>query len=107
MSDKNYNVELTTTAEKELLSLVPYVEKVTKILLRLETEPEAGHTLKGDLFDFRSLEFSLPGSGQYRATYLIIEDKRICLIFAIGPHEGFYNIVKQRAKAIRKRNTPK
>lgn len=101
MSDKKYSVDVTPPASKELLALVPYVEEITNILLCLEDTPEAGHYLKGDLKGFRSLEFALPGSGQYRATYVIIEAQKKCLIFAIGPHEGFYNVVKQRAKRFR------
>jgi mRNA-degrading endonuclease RelE of RelBE toxin-antitoxin system len=104
MSDKTYNVELTSTAEKELASLKPYVEEIVKIILVLEKEPKAGHLLKGSLHRFRALEFSLPGSGQYRAAYVIIEDKKTCVVFAIGPHEGFYDNVKLRAKAIKKRH---
>jgi len=104
MSDKTYNVELTSTASKELASLKPYVEEVAKIILVLEKEPNAGHSLKGNLHRFRALEFSLPGSGQYRAAYVVIEDKQTCVVFAIGPHEGFYENVKLRAKAIRKRH---
>lgn len=104
MSDKTYNVELTSTADKELASLKPYVEEVVEIILVLEKEPNAGHSLKGNLHRFRALEFSLPGSGQYRAAYVIIEDKKTCVVFAIGPHEGFYDNVKLRAKAIKKRH---
>lgn len=104
MSGKTYNVELTSTSEKELASLKPYVEEVVKIILVLEKEPNAGHSLKGNLHRFRALEFSLPGSGQYRAAYVIIEDKKTCVVFAIGPHEVFYDNVKLRAKAIKKRH---
>ncbi len=101
---KIYNIELTSTAAKELASLKPYVEEVVKIILVLEKEPNVGHSLKGNLHQFRALEFSLPGSGQYRAAYVVIEDKKTCIVFAIGPHEGFYENIKLRAKAIRKRH---
>ena len=104
MSDKTYNVELTSTAGKELASLKPYVEEIVKIILVLEKDPNAGHSLKGDLHRFRALEFSLPGSGQYRAAYIVIENKKTCVVFAIGPHERFYENVKLRARAIRKRH---
>lgn len=104
MSCKKYNVELTSTAAKELASLKPYVEEVIKIILVLEKKPDAGHSLKGNLHQFRALEFSLPGSGQYRTAYVVIEEKKTCVIFAIGPHEGFYENVKLRAKAIRKKH---
>ncbi len=102
MSNKKYNIKLTKSASKELDSLSPYIEEATKAILILEKKPNAGHALHGDLHKFLSLEFSLQGGGQYRAAYIIIETERICIIFAIGPHEGFYERVKLRAKAIRK-----
>ena len=102
MSNKKYNIELTKNASKELASLLPYVEEATKAILILEKRPNAGHPLHGDLHKFLSLEFSLQGGGQYRAAYIIIEAEKVCVVFAIGPHEGFYERVKLRAKTIRK-----
>ena len=103
MSNKKYNIKLTKSASKELASLSPYIEEATKAILILEKTPNAGHILHGDLHNFMSLDFSLQGGGQYSAAYIIIETERVCIVFAIGPHEGFYERVKLRAKTIRKR----
>ncbi|MFQ5796543.1 MAG: hypothetical protein ACE5JP_16040 [Candidatus Bipolaricaulia bacterium] len=49
----------------------------------------------------RSLEFSLPG-GAYRAAYMVQESEQVCLVFLIGPHEGFYKKAERRVAALRK-----
>jgi hypothetical protein len=52
----------------------------------------------------RSLEFSLPG-GEHRAAYYVLIDDRVCLVFAIGPHENFYRLAERRYEALVKAGT--
>lgn len=68
-------------------------------LARLETEPYRGHALAGSLRGVRSLEFSLPG-GAYRAAYVVDSEARACIVFIVGPHEGFYQRAERRAAAL-------
>lgn len=43
----------------------------------------------------------MPG-GAYRAAYIILEEQRICLVFAVGAHEGFYKRAKRRFEALQR-----
>jgi hypothetical protein len=68
----------------------------------LETEPTRGHILTGSLRGTRSLEFSLNGSGVYRAVYIVRNDRRVCLVFIVGPHENIYDRAERRVHAARR-----
>ncbi|MCL4515738.1 MAG: type II toxin-antitoxin system RelE/ParE family toxin [Firmicutes bacterium] len=68
-------------------------------LFTLENNPTAGHELKGSMRGARALGFSLPG-GEYRAAYVILTEERVCLVFMVGPHEGFYEEAKRRLMKI-------
>jgi hypothetical protein len=57
--------------------------------------------LNGSLKGVRALEFSLKGVAS-RAAYVVAEEERVCLVFMIGPHEGFYQKAERRVKALRK-----
>ena len=96
-----YSVRLTERAEKDVLRLRPHHVKALKAIQVLMGSPRKGHTLSGSLQGVRSLEFSLPG-GAYRAAYVIREEEQECLVFLVGPHEGFYERAKRRATALRK-----
>jgi hypothetical protein len=77
-SEHPFAVHPTRDAEKDLLRLRPWTERVVQCLLQLEQDPRRGHSLRGNLRGARSLEFSLPG-GAYRAAYVILESERICV----------------------------
>lgn len=57
--------------------------------------------LKGSLKGVRSLKFSINGVA-YRAAYIVLKGERTCLIFMVGPHEGFYKEAERRAKSVKK-----
>jgi hypothetical protein len=97
-----FAVQLTHAAEKDLYFLKPWVDRVIKEIIELEKSPLKGHTLSGSLHGSRALEFSLPGSGEYRAAYVILKEERACLVYLIGSHEGFYERAERRAAAVRK-----
>jgi hypothetical protein len=69
-------------------------------LLALKQEPLKGHPLHGSLRGTRALDFSLKGVA-YRAAYMVLAEEQVCLVFMIGPHEGFYQKAEQRAKGLR------
>lgn len=96
---QRYAVELTRQAEKDLKDLRSHLPRVLRALAALETDPHKGHTLKGSLRGVRSLEFSLPG-GAHRAAYFVVVDERTCVVFAIGAHEGFYEVAARRYEAL-------
>lgn len=96
-----YRVRLTRQAEKDLARLGSFRDKAVRALVSLEQDPYKGHTLTGSLRGVRSLEFSLPG-GAYRAAYVVLEEKRTCLVFLVGPHEGFYRKAERRLEALRR-----
>ncbi|HUG13820.1 MAG TPA: type II toxin-antitoxin system RelE/ParE family toxin [Thermomicrobiales bacterium] len=102
MPADRYEIELTRSAEKDLERLKSRRDQAMRALLQLEENPVAGHTLSGNLKGARSLEFSLKGSGVYRAVYTILEDDRVCVIFIIGPHENIYDKAERRYKALRR-----
>jgi mRNA-degrading endonuclease RelE of RelBE toxin-antitoxin system len=106
MTSNRYEVELTRQAEKDLDALgernpAAHGEAVDA-LRTLETNPDAGHTLAGSLKGCRSLEFSVKGSGVYRAVYIQSAPERRCLVFIVGPHENIYAKAERRANAARK-----
>ncbi len=95
----SYELRLTRNAEKDLLALT---EQATIELKVLKQDPLKGHPLHGSLRGTRALVFSLEGVA-YRAAYVILVKEQVCLVFIIGPHEGFYEKAEQRAKAVVKR----
>lgn len=97
----SYELRLTRNAEKDLLGLRELTEKATRELLALKQDPYKGHALKGSLRGARALEFSLKGVA-YRAAYVVLEEEKVCLVFMVGPHEGFYQKAERRVKALRK-----
>lgn len=101
-TSSRYRIELTREAEKDLKKLRPHVERASRTIGALADEPYRGHALAGDLKGTRSLEFSLPGSGVYRAVYVVIDDEHVCLIFIVGPHENIYDRAKRRLQALRR-----
>ena len=103
MTTTPYRVELVRDAEKDLRRLRPWTDLVTRQLLRLEQEPRAGHLLSGILQGTRSLEFSLKGSGAFRAVYVVLDDDRVCVVLIVGPHENIYDRAERRYRAWLKR----
>lgn len=95
-------VALTAEAEKDLQRLRPWTARASRALARLETEPYRGQALTGVLRGTRALEFSLKGSGVFRALYVLIEEERACLIFIVGPHENIYDRAERRVAALRR-----
>ncbi|HNW11887.1 MAG TPA: type II toxin-antitoxin system RelE/ParE family toxin [Candidatus Rifleibacterium sp.] len=94
-------VELTKAAERDLKALWKVSEEVIEHLRILKTEPEKGHPLTESLQGVRSLEFTLKGSGQYRAAYFYIIKGHKVTVFMIGPHENFYKQAQKRAGLIK------
>jgi mRNA-degrading endonuclease RelE of RelBE toxin-antitoxin system len=101
MLNEPFEVRLTAQAERDLKGLRPWQRRVVQELLALENDPTRGHVLKGSLAGVRSLEFSLPG-GEHRAAYVVHGEDRVCLVFQIGPHEGFYERAERRYAALKK-----
>lgn len=105
-----YAVELTRLAEKDLDALAKKNAaahgEAVRALSQLEQNPEAGHTLAGSLKGCQSLDFSVQGSGQYRAVYIVAAPARICVVFIIGPHENIYRTAERRARAARRYASP-
>ena len=85
MAVSGYEVELTRLARKDLEALKRTSEAAHReavgTLAILEEDPRAGHTLTGSLKGCRSLEFSVKGSGQYRAVYTVVDKSRVCIVF--------------------------
>jgi len=101
MNNETFTVILDPVAQKDLKAFKHNRDEVVDAILELETSPKKGHELKGNLQGARALEFSIKGSGQYRAAYLLLEDRRTCIVFAIGPHENFYNWAAKKIKQIK------
>jgi mRNA-degrading endonuclease RelE of RelBE toxin-antitoxin system len=97
-----FDVQLTREAEKDLRRLRAHTGRVTRALLKLEEDPFLGHPLAGSLKGTRALEFSLPGSGVYRAVYVVSDATRVCLVLIVGPHENIYDRAERRVKALRR-----
>ena len=96
-----FEVRLTRNTEKDLLRLRDLTQRATKEILALKENPYKGHMLKGSLRGARALEFSLKGVA-YRAAYVVLEEEKVCLVFMVGPHEGFYEKAERRARALRR-----
>ena len=102
MSSNRFDVQLTREAEKDLRRLQTHTGRVTRAILRLEDNPLLGHPLTGSLKGTRALEFSLPGSGVYRAVYVVSDATRVCLVLIVGPHENIYDRAERRVQALRR-----
>lgn len=96
-----FRVELLAAAQRDLKRIWQIREEVTHVLLELEKTPDKGHDLHQDLQGILSLDFTIKGSGQFRAAYVMIEEDQTCTIFAIGPRENFYALVKTRRGQIK------
>jgi len=96
-----FDVQPTKRAEKDITGYKGWKERVTREILQLEIDPCKGHTLTGSLSGARSLEFSLP-DGAHRAAYVVIEAERVCVVFLVGAHEGFYDKAERRFKALKR-----
>jgi mRNA-degrading endonuclease RelE of RelBE toxin-antitoxin system len=101
MTGDPFEVHLTRRAERDIEDLRPWQRRVIEALLTLEEDPHRGHTLKGSLLGVRSLEFSLPG-GAHRAAYVVLNEERVCLVFQVGPHEGFYEKAERRYQSLKR-----
>lgn len=101
MPSDRTDVQLTSSAQKDLKKLRHDMERVVRELRKLEDDPLSGHTLEGSLRGARSFEFSLKGDGAYRAIY-IFHDETVCIIFIIGPHENIYKKAQRRYEALRR-----
>ncbi|MCC6946006.1 MAG: type II toxin-antitoxin system RelE/ParE family toxin [Thermomicrobiales bacterium] len=98
--NERFEVEFTRAAEKDLRALRGNAEVALRAILRLENQPELGHSLSGNLRGSRALEFNVKGSGAFRAVYLVDSFRRVCLVYVIGPHEGIYEKAERRANSI-------
>jgi mRNA-degrading endonuclease RelE of RelBE toxin-antitoxin system len=86
-----YRIELERSAAKELERLPAEAKEA---LLLLETDPQAGESLTGEFSGYRSLHFTLKGSGQYRAIYAF--EGEVCTVHLIGPRENIYKHLRRR-----------
>ncbi len=100
-TNRRYRVELTDGAKKDLKKLRQHREQIGEALGRLEENPLAGHTLRGTLYGLRSLEFTVKGSGAFRAVYGVLDTEAICLVVIVGPHENVYDRAERRVEALR------
>lgn len=95
-----YEVRLTRAVVKDLKRLRAHADAIAKVVDQLRTNPAAGHPLRSSLAGVRSLEFTPQESGAGRAAYIVLTEHRVCLVFIIGPHEGFYERAERRAAAL-------
>lgn len=103
MTSERYELVVLPKAVKDLAKLRQNREQAFREIRRLETNPLAGHALKGNLRGARSLEFNLKGGGAYRAVYVVVDDQRICIVVLVGPHENIYKEAERRYRALQKR----
>ncbi|HOY65236.1 MAG TPA: type II toxin-antitoxin system RelE/ParE family toxin [Candidatus Ozemobacteraceae bacterium] len=94
-------VELTSQAAKDLKRLSRIEDEILEHLRKLQEDHEKGHALTQNLQGARALEFSVKGSGAYRAAYIVQEDAEKVTVFLIGAHENFYAEAGRRAKLIK------
>ena len=96
-------VELTSDAEKDLKKFRSHQAQIARALIRLETDTHAGHPLAGSLSGARSLEFTVKGSGAFRAVYVVLDDAPVvCLVVMVGPHENIYARAERRVAALKR-----
>ena len=98
---ETYVVEITRLAAKDLKKLSAVEKQIIDELRKLQTDPKKGHTLSQNLQGVRSLEFSIKGSGEYRAVYLIREEERRITVFLIATHANVYEEAARRMKLIK------
>jgi len=94
-------IELTPHADKDMKGLWKVSGKVTEHLKVLKTNPLKGHPLSGSLQGARALDFTMKGSGQFRAAYFYFPDENVVIIFLVGPHENFYQMAEKRIKLLK------
>jgi mRNA-degrading endonuclease RelE of RelBE toxin-antitoxin system len=99
---RRFAVELLRQAENDLDALKNHRAEAVREILRLEENPELGHLLSGSLRGTRSLEFNLKGSGAYRAVYTVVDERYVCIVFIVGPHENIYKKAERRWAAVKK-----
>jgi mRNA-degrading endonuclease RelE of RelBE toxin-antitoxin system len=100
-TSRRYRVELTDGAKKDLKTLRQHREQIGEALGRLETDLLTGHPLKGTLYRLRALEFTVKGSGAFRAVYGVLDTDAVCLVVIVGPHENIYDRAERRVEAPR------
>jgi mRNA-degrading endonuclease RelE of RelBE toxin-antitoxin system len=100
-TNRRCRVELTAGAKKDLRKLRAHREQIADALGHLETNPLAGHPLKGTLHNLRALEFTVKGSGAFRAVYGVLDTDTVCLVVLVGPHENIYDRAERRVEALR------
>jgi mRNA-degrading endonuclease RelE of RelBE toxin-antitoxin system len=95
-------VELTPQAERDLRHLRGKVlDAAVQRLNALASEPEAGESLSANLKGVRSLHWQ-EGRVQYRAAYVLIDEKATCLVFQVGTRENFYKEADRRRAVVLK-----
>jgi mRNA-degrading endonuclease RelE of RelBE toxin-antitoxin system len=95
-----WEIRYTPQAEKGLKDFRGQAERARATILVLRTDPTRGHTLTGALAGCRSLGFKVPGQrATYRAAYVLNPERRRVVVFAVGPHEGFYETAQRRARS--------
>ena len=99
--NRRCRVELTDGAKKDLKKLRQRREQIGEALGRLEENPLAGHTLQGTLSRLHSLEFTVRGSGAFRAVYGVLDTDAVCLVVIVVPHENIYDRAERRVEALR------
>jgi mRNA-degrading endonuclease RelE of RelBE toxin-antitoxin system len=100
--NKQFTLDFTRAAEKDLRTLGHREEEILLCLAELPNNPVAGHSLVGSLRGCRALDFNLKGSGAYRALYIVDTDRQVCTVFLVGPHENIYREAERRIRALRK-----
>ncbi len=100
-TNRRYRVELTAGAKKDLKKLRQHRKQIGEALGQLEEDPLTGHVLRGTLHGLRSLEFSVKGSGAFRAVYGVLDEDAVCIVVIVGPHENIYDRAERRVEALR------
>lgn len=100
MNESRCEIQLASRAQKDLKKLRHDLPSVLRQLTVLETDPFKGEVLKGALRDARSLHFSLKGGGQYRAIYVVLDDRTVCLVFLIAERENVYDEARRRFESL-------
>ncbi|HET7036033.1 MAG TPA: type II toxin-antitoxin system RelE/ParE family toxin, partial [Thermomicrobiaceae bacterium] len=90
MTGRKFEVRTSCAADRDLRKLRQWEDDVESILLGLGEDLYQGELLHGSMRGVRALHFSLRGSGEYRAAYLVLVDERVVLVFMIASRENFY-----------------
>ena len=101
MDEESYRVELTNPAERDLRRMRSAAEPALGELVALESAPQLGQMLTGQLSEVRSLHWRV-GKTDYRAAYVVLAAERVCLVFLIGSRENFYRDAGRRWEAVKK-----